>query len=458
MTTITSPRSRGRALAWVSIALAGTVVATTLGAYGYYWRIQNSIQHEDTSKLITGARPKKLNDALNILVIGSDTREGANARYGRSLRNKVPASDTMILLHLSPGGGQALGISFSRDLMVPVPACKRKDGTVAPASSLAMLNEAIGRAGPTCTMDTIEKLTRIKIDHFVQVNFVGFEKITSAVGGVPICLDEPVNDPKSGLRLAKGPHRVSGEQALAYVRARKEIGDGSDTQRIQRQQRFLASLAKQAMSGGVLTDPGRLNSLLTASARSLTTDRDLTVSRMLRIAQGMRDLTAGKVRFMTVPDEPYAADRNRRQLAQPAATRFLNAVRNDEKITEPAAKPPPATAAKVRIRVLNGSGSEGQARLVAGTLKDRGLTVTKVGNLSRPAATTQIRYGTGGAAQAKALAVLIPGARAVAAATTPRDTVDLILGAGFRGLKTGGIPRQQGEHRASDDICEQDPG
>ncbi|MFG2003150.1 LCP family protein [Spirillospora sp. NPDC048911] len=454
MTTITSPRSRGRALAWVSIALAATAVAITLGAYGYYWRIQNSIRHEDPNKLITGERPRKLNDALNILMLGSDTREGANVQYGRSLRDKLPASDTMILLHLSPGGGQAVGISFARDLMVPIPACRREDGSRAPASSLAMLNEAIGRAGPTCTIDTLEKLTRIKIDHFVQVDFVGFEKITSAVGGVPICLDEAVNDPKSGLNLGKGPHRVEGKQALAYVRARKEIGDGSDTQRIQRQQRFLGSLAKQAMSGGVLTDPGRLNTLLTSSARSLTTDRELTVSRMLKIAQGMRDLTAGRVRFLTVPDEPYAPDRNRRQLAQPAATRFLNAVRNDEKITEPA-PPPPIQAA---IRVLNGSGAEGQARLAAATLTERGFKVTKVGNLRSPAAKTQIRYGKGGAAQAKAIAALIPGAKPVASASVPSGTVDVVLGPDFTGLKIAGIPRQQGEHRASDALCAEDQG
>ncbi|GAA2584554.1 LCP family protein [Actinomadura fulvescens] len=450
MTTITPPR----ALAWISIALAGVIVATTLAAYGYYWRIQNSIQHEDPNKLITGERPRKLNDALNILLIGSDTREGANAQYGRSLRDKAPASDTMILLHLSPGGGQALGISFARDLMVPIPACKRKDGSRTPASSLAMLNEAIGRAGPTCTMDTIEKLTHIKIDHFVQVDFVGFEKITTAVGGVPICLTKPVYDPEAGLRLGKGPHRVAGKQALAYVRARKKIGDGSDTQRIQRQQQFLGSLAKQALTGGVLTSPGRLNALLTASAESLTTDRDLTPSRILKIAQGMRDLTAGKVRFVTVPDEPYALDHDRRQLAQPAAARFLTAVRNDEKISDV-----PAATAKtnVEVRVLNGSGAEGQARLVADSLRDRAFTVSKVGNLSRPTATTQIRYGRGAAAQAAAIAALIPRAGTVATARVPAATIEVILGANFPGLKSTGIPRQQNEHRASDDICRENP-
>ncbi len=99
-------------LAWVAVAAAAVLVTGSLSAYGYYWKLQNAVQHEDVDKLLGGNRPKKLNGARNIIVIGSDTREGANAQYGKGLRNKPPASDTMVLLHLSPGGGQALAVSF----------------------------------------------------------------------------------------------------------------------------------------------------------------------------------------------------------------------------------------------------------------------------------------------------------------------------------------------------------
>ncbi|MEU8118446.1 LCP family protein [Spirillospora sp. NPDC049024] len=439
-------------LAWVAVAVAAVMVAGGLSAYGYYWRLQNAVQHEDVDRLIGGNRPKKLNEAVNIFVLGSDTREGANARYGRGLRGKPPASDTMVLLHLSPGGGQAVAVSFPRDLLVPIPACTRRDGTKAPAGSAAMLNEAIGRAGPTCTVNTVEQLTKVHIDHFVQVDFTGFKRIATAVGGVPVCVTGDVHDKDSGLTLAKGRHRLKGEQALAYVRSRKGFGDGSDTERITRQQHFFGALAKEAMSAGVLTDPGRLNALLRATAESLTTDKGLSAGEMLKIAQGMRDLDAGKLRFVTVPSGPYALNRNRVVLTQPAANEFFDALRRDVVAPAPAKAPavPPG-----KVRVFNASGVDGRAGQVAVQLKDAGWQVTGVGDLgSRPQA-SYVRYGTGAEPQARALARLLPGARVAPRAKTAPGVVDLVIGTGFTRVRTsGGIPVQRGESRASDEVCE----
>ncbi|WP_235036866.1 LCP family protein [Actinomadura sp. K4S16] len=439
-------------LAWVAVAVAAVMVAGGLSAYGYYWRLQNAVQHEDVDRLIGGNRPKKLNEAVNIFVLGSDTREGANARYGRGLRGKPPASDTMVLLHLSPGGGQAVAVSFPRDLLVPIPACTRRDGTKAPASSAAMLNEAIGRAGPTCTVNTVEQLTKVHIDHFVQVDFTGFKRIATAVGGVPVCVTGDVHDKDSGLTLAKGRHRLKGEQALAYVRSRKGFGDGSDTERITRQQHFFGALAKEAMSAGVLTDPGRLNALLRATAESLTTDKGLSAGEMLKIAQGMRDLNAGKLRFVTVPSGPYALNRNRVVLTQPAANEFFDALRRDVVAPAPAKAPgvPPG-----KVRVFNASGIDGRAGQVAVQLKDAGWQVAGVGNLGSRPQGTYVRYGTGAEPQARALARLLPGARVAPRAKTAPGVVDLVIGTGFTRVRTsGGIPVQRGESRASDEVCE----
>ncbi|MUN38307.1 LCP family protein [Actinomadura litoris] len=440
-----------RLLAWAAVGMAVVVVTASLSAYGYYWKLQSAVEHEDVDKLIGGNRPKKLNAARDILVLGSDTREGANARYGRGLRHKPPASDTMLLLHLSPGGGQALAVSFPRDLMVPIPACTRKDGTKAPASTVAMLNEAIARAGPSCTVNTIEQVTKIHIDHFVQVDFTGFKNIATAVGGVPVCVTGDVHDKDSGLNLTKGRHRLKGEDALAYVRSRKGFGDHSDIQRIKRQQHFFGALAKEAMSGGVLTDPGRMNALLQATAKSLTTDRALTVGEMLKIAQGMRDLSAGKLRFVTVPSGEYAPDKNRVALAHPASDAFFTAIRKDQ------ALPPPTRAPRVppgKVRVLNASGVEGRAAQVAAQLKDGGWQVTGVGNLARPARVTVIRYAPDVRARAAALARLVPGARTVRVPAP--GTLDLVIGANFTSVRTsgGGVPVQQGESRASEAVCE----
>ncbi|MFD0683508.1 LCP family protein [Actinomadura fibrosa] len=453
-------RRRGllRPLGLAGIAVVGLMVAGSLSAYGYYWKLQNAVQHEDVDRLIDGSRPAKLNKALNILVIGSDTREGANARYGRGLRNKPPASDTMVLLHLSPGGGQAIGVSFPRDLMVPIPTCTRKDGTKVPGSAVAMLNEAIARAGPTCTVNTVEQVSRVHIDHFVQVDFTGFKKITSAVGGVPVCVTGDVYDKDAGLRLTKGTHRLEGEQALAFVRSRKGFGDGSDTQRITRQQHFFGALAKEAMSRGVLTDPKRMNRLLSATAESLTTDKGLSVREMLRIGQGMRDLNAGKLRFVTVPSGPYAPDRNRVALTHPASDQFFTALREDVRLPAPAAK---ASVPPGKVRIFNGSGVDGRGAQVAARLRSGGWQVGGVGTLRSGATATTAFYGAGAQAQAAALARQMPGARVAPRAKSAPGVVDLVIGTSFQGFKasggsgaSGGVPVQQGESRASEAVCE----
>ncbi|QKG23061.1 LCP family protein [Actinomadura verrucosospora] len=437
--------------AWAAIAVAGLLVMGSLSAYGYYWKLQSAVHREDVDKLLGKNRPKKLNDAQNIVVLGSDTRAGANARYGRGLEGKPPASDTMLMLHLSPGGGQAMGVSFPRDLMVPIPPCTRTDGSKSPGKPVAMLNEAMALAGPTCTVKTIEQFTHIHIDHFVQVDFVGFKSITTELGGVPVCVTGDVYDKDSGLRLAKGRHVLKGEQALAYVRSRHGFGDGSDTQRIRRQQHFFGAMAKQAMSGGVLADPGRLNGLLTATAKSLTTDKQLTVARMLDLAQGMRDLSAGKLRFMTVPSGPYALNKNRVQLVQPAANAFFAALRDDRTVPEPAKAPkaPPGT-----VRIYNASGLDGGARQVAGELRERGWKIAGVGNIGRRSAATFVRYGAGARPQADALAALVSAGRAAPRAKEAPGVVDLVIGTRFAGLKGTSIPPQQGESRASDAVCE----
>ncbi|SEF97828.1 cell envelope-related function transcriptional attenuator common domain-containing protein [Thermomonospora echinospora] len=449
-------RRRGwRVLGWVAIGLSVTLVSSSLGVYGYYRKLNGNIARENINY---GPRPEKLNDALNILVLGSDTRTGANAKYGKSMKNDPPRSDTMILLHLSPGGEQAIGISFPRDLMVPIPSCRSREGGTVPASSLAMINESFTRGGAACTVKTIEHLTNIKIDHFLQVDFVGFKSITSAVGGVEVCLPKDVNDPQARLRLSKGRHTIEGETALAYVRVRKGLGNGSDTDRIKRQQQFLASLANKAMSAGVLSNPVKLNALLSASTKSLTTDEELNIGAMTKIARGMQGLTAGKLRFVTVPWGAYAPDPNRVALRQPDADRFFSAIRSDTGIAEE--RPAAGSSSKisprqVRVRVYNASGIDGQARRVADQLEEQGYQVAGVGNLSSRR-NTRVLYGPGAEHQAQALAEVVSGAdRPAARANGSPGIVDLVVGPDWTALKPRktGIPRQQDEVRATDDVC-----
>ena len=452
-----APRRGWRILGWVCIGLSAVMVLGSLTAYGLYRKAFGNITHEDVNAQLGPNRPKKLNSALNILLLGSDTRAGANGKYGRSLKNEAPRSDTMILLHLSPGGGQAMGISFPRDLMIPMPSCKSRKGGTIPAQSRAQINSAFTNGGAACVMKTIESISNIRIDHFMQVDFTGFKNITKAVGGVPVCLPKAVNDPLSGLRLSKGPHTISGETALAYVRVRHGLGDGSDTDRIKRQQKFMGSLAGQAMSKGVLSNPKKLYSLMNAVTKSLTTDEELKPQVMMDIAQEMQGMTTGKLRFVTVPSGPDPADINRVALTE-AAQPFFAAVRNDKSVPkEPKAGEANIPPSQIRVRVYNGSGEAGQAGRVADDLESQGFQVSVGGNAPSTTAATKVLYGSGADQQAQTLAGLIPSKPQPAARNGGGSpgVVDLVVGKNWTNLKNAGagIPKQQGEIRASDNIC-----
>lgn len=454
-----APRRGWRILGWVCIGLSAVMVVGSLTAYGLYRQAFGNISHEDVNAQLGPNRPKKLNGAMNILMLGSDTREGSNAKYGRAMKNEPPRSDTMILLHLSPGGGQAMGISFPRDLMVRMPSCRNRKGGTVPAQTRAQINSAFTNGGAACVIKTIESISNIRIDHFMQVDFNGFKSITSAVGGVPVCLPKDVDDPKSKLKLSAGKHKIKGETALAYVRVRHGLGDGSDTDRIKRQQKFMGSLAGQAMSAGVLSNPRRMLQLMNAVTKSLTTDKELTPQVMMDIGQEMQGMTTGKLRFVTVPSGPDPLDPNRVAL-NTSAQPFFSAVRNDKTVpkepTPGATKIPPS---QVRVRVYNGSGIDGQAGRVASDLESQGFQVTVGGNAPSPTPVTKVMYGAGADQQAQTLTALIPSKPQAAARTTggTPGVVDLFVGQDWTNLKGGGggIPKQQGEIRASDDICKE---
>ncbi|MGH3244197.1 MAG: LCP family protein [Spirillospora sp.] len=457
----TAPHRRGwRILGWVCIGLSAVMVAGSLTAYGLYRRAFGNIAHEDVNAQLGPNRPKKLNSAMNILVLGSDTREGANAKYGRSMKNEAPRSDTMILLHLSPGGGQAMGISFPRDLMVRMPSCKSRKGTTIPAQTRAQINSAFTNGGAACVIKTIESISNVRVDHFMQVDFNGFKSITNAIGGVPVCLPKAVNDPQSKLKLGKGQHNIKGETALAYVRVRHGLGDGSDLDRIKRQQKFMGALANKAMSAGVLSNPKKLLALMNAVTKSLTTDDELTPQVMMDIAKEMQGMTSGKLRFVTVPSGPDPMDPNRVALSA-GAQPFFAALRNDKTIPKvPAAGTVKIPPSQIRVRVYNGSGIDGQASRVADDLESQGFQVTVGGNAPSPSSTTKVMYGSGADQQAQSLAALIPSKPQPAARTTggaKPGVVDLIIGKDWTNLKNagGGIPKQQGEIRASDNICKE---
>lgn len=278
-------------------------------------------------------RPTALvRDAQNILLIGSDSRAGdGNKKYGRD--SGTERSDTTILLHLSANRRSATAVSLPRDLMVDVPSCRRPDGTRT-QPMFAMFNSAFEVGGSACTIRTVEKLTNIRVDHHMVVDFHGFKDMVDAVDGVEVCLKEPIDDKAAKLKLPAGKVVLDGEQALGYVRARKSIGDGSDTDRMERQQRFLGALVNKVQSNDVLLNPARLYPMLDAATSSLTTDPDLASLRGLYdLVRGMRNIPTERVQFLTVPRTSYVYNANRDQLVKPAADKLFALLRADAPVT-----------------------------------------------------------------------------------------------------------------------------
>ncbi|MCF2131455.1 LCP family protein [Strepomyces sp. STD 3.1] len=330
-------RRRRRRLARAGIAVG--VVA--VGAVGVGWAVYAKLSGNITSDEAAAAelaryekeRPTALvRGAQNVLLIGSDSRSGdGNARYGRD--SGTERSDTTILLHLAAGRDSATAVSLPRDLMVNVPGCHGPDGART-APVFTQFNYAFSAGGSACSIRTVEKLTGIRIDHHVVVDFQGFKEMVDALDGVEVCLRKPVDDEDAKLKLPAGRVTLDGEQALGYVRARKSLGDGSDTDRMDRQQRFLGALVNKVQSNGVLLNPVKLYPVLDAATSALTTDPNLASLRGLYdLVRGLRDIPTERVQFLTVPRQPYAGDANRDQLVQPAAEKLFTRLRTDEPVT-----------------------------------------------------------------------------------------------------------------------------
>ncbi|MFE3373058.1 LCP family protein [Streptomyces sp. NPDC059173] len=327
---------RSHWLRWTALAASFLVLVAAGVGWWMYQKLDGNITTDTGAaaelKQYEKERPTPVvMDAQNILLIGSDSRAGENSEYGRD-DGGSQRSDTTILLHLAADRESATAVSIPRDLMVEVPSCRTADDKKT-RERFTQFNAAFELGGTACTIRTVERMTGIRVDHHMVVDFNGFKDMVDAVDGVEICLKEPIDDEDAHLKLPAGRQTLNGEEALGYVRARKSLGNGSDTERMERQQQFLGALVNKMQSNGVLLNPARLYPVLDAATKSLTTDPGLASLRDLYdLVRGMRDVPTEQVQFLTVPRQPYRNNPNRDELVEPDAGDLFRQLREDKPV------------------------------------------------------------------------------------------------------------------------------
>jgi len=285
----------------ISVTLVVLGLATATSVVLAYNNWNNNLERKDVSKQLKN-RPDKQEvegpqEPLNILVLGSDTREGENNIDG--LTGDGERSDTTILLHLSADRKHAYGISIPRDTLVDRPTCYSEDGTEIPGATDVMWNEAFSVGGAACTIQQFEQITDIRVDNYVVIDFQGFKDMVNALDGVEVCIPEDIEDPEHGITLEAGTREIRDDEALSYVRVR-HVGDGTDPQRIRRQQAFMAAMINKAISAGMLVRPDRLYKFLNAVTGSIQTDYD-NIAELADLGLSFNGIGLDNVKFVTTP-------------------------------------------------------------------------------------------------------------------------------------------------------------
>ncbi len=330
------PRRRG----WTTLAsivasalavvlVSGTSVAAIAGAQLASAPSTVKLSTDDQSTAQT-ADITAIKGGANILLIGSDTRVG---QFDSADDVEGARNDVTMLIHISQDHQQLTAISFPRDLMVPTPACTNPEtGTTYPAATSAQFNTALGNGGVSCVVDTVENLTGLSIPYAGLITFDGVIEMSNALGGVDVCVAEPINDTYTGLHLTAGSHNLEGSDALAFLRTRHGVGDGSDLARISSQQVFLSALLRKVTSDGTLSNPITLYKLAGAALSNMTLSDGLAQARTLvGLAGALRGMSTANMLFVQYPVADDPADSARVIVDQDAAHTLNVALQNDQK-------------------------------------------------------------------------------------------------------------------------------
>lgn len=335
---------RSRVLKIVGLTLAGVVTLGVAAAGWAYVHLNDNIKSVDINSALGDDRPAKAvstptaaasasasplpTGSVNILVLGSDSRSGKeNEKLGGGSSSGA-RSDTAMVVHIDAGRTSATVVSIPRDTLVTRPSCPLSSGGSTAVAYHSMFNSAYSVGGAVCAVKTVESITGVRMDHYLEIDFSGFAKLVDALGGVTVTTGQDIDDDDSHLHLKKGTHHLDGTQALALARTRHGIGDGSDLGRIGLQQKLVKALLDRIASINLLTDPAKLYEVADAVTSSLTTDTGLdSLSELMRLGQSLKGLTSDSVRTVMMPVVTAPSDPNRVVAKEPAASELWESLR-----------------------------------------------------------------------------------------------------------------------------------
>jgi len=395
---------RAKIVGWIAICMASILIVLVAGVVAAFRLELGGITQ--VPRIDAGQRPPRYTNALNLLLLGSDTRTGHNAAIGG--RVGCDCSDTIMLAHISPGHHTVIVVSIPRDTVVPLYACSPWRGTPgqqADPYALERINAALADGGPECVRETVEQQTGIFINDVAELNFTGFQQVINDIGGVNICLPFAIHNVitatgGSGLDLSAGRHHIWGHAALQFWRTRYNVADGSDIARIARDQYMMAQIVKGVLHSGLLHSPSRILRVIRDTANALTTDASYT--ELLHIATSLSGISSQDVQFITAPWTSYPYDPNEVEFAQPQADAVFWALAHDTAVPAAGKRNVAATASfkgplngpiqdgpagalytlvasQVKVMVLNGSSRQDKAGAVAASLSSRGFDVLGTG-------------------------------------------------------------------------------
>ncbi|MEU6390853.1 LCP family protein [Streptomyces sp. NPDC046939] len=329
---------RKKILRWTAWGALGLVLAGA-GGTAYAWQhLNGNIEGTDVDAVLGEDRPgAQHNGAMNILLLGSDSRAGTHGEYGRGIAGA--RADTAMVLHVSRDHKKATVVSIPRDTLVERPRCATEDGGSAPAAHEAMFNTSYEVGGPACTVKTVEKMSGVRMDHYLEVDFKGFRKLIDELGGVDITTRKAIDDPGSGLDLPAGRHTLKGEQALQLVRTRHHVADGSDLGRIQLQQAFVKALIHRVNTVDPLSHPAKAYDLADTATKTVSADSGLaSTDKLLGLGKDLKGISPENTDMITLPVTYDAQGPGRVLPLDKAARRVWSALRHDRPVPKSATR------------------------------------------------------------------------------------------------------------------------